>query len=61
LGGDASGDICPTTFLAFPFKKAGNQLVFVRIAAWVSSEAVATPTKNSGIPTVGFTTNHIFP
>lgn len=46
---------------ALPCKKALTQVVFETIAKWTQKELIATAAIKIGIPTVGFTTVHIFP
>ena len=46
---------------ALPCKKALTQVVLETIAKWTQKELIATAAIKIGIPTVGFTTVHIFP
>lgn len=46
---------------ALPCKKALTQVVLETIAKWTQKELIATAAIKIGMPTVGFTTVHIFP
>jgi hypothetical protein len=48
------------TTLVPPFKKLFTQVVFVVRAKCTLKDEIATAAMNTGIPTEGFTTHHIF-
>ena len=57
--GSAAG-AAATTLPALPFKKPFTQVVFSVSAKCTLNEAIATAAMNTGIPTEGLTTVHIF-
>jgi len=56
----ASAAGAAATTLVPPFKKLFTQVVFVVSAKCTLKDEIATAAMNTGIPTEGFTTHHIF-
>jgi hypothetical protein len=56
----ASAAGAAATTLVPPFKKLFTQVVFIVSAKCTLKDEIATAAMNTGIPTEGFTTHHIF-
>jgi len=61
VGAAGAAETAPALAALPPSKKAFTQVVLLSNAKCTEKEPTATAPKNSGMPTVGLTTVHIFP